>query len=487
MSTRTALIRLAHSRPELRPTLLPLITRTAMEFQTQDALDKYLEAHPNADKSKHSIKKDEKDSKGKDSKEPAGAESAAKSKSTISDSGKLKPKRTKSEKYGVFVEGISEGDLDKFFSHPEGKELQDKYNLRLIAGGNGAITAQSLERATTLRRKLKTTLDVAKKHKDNIKKKQEEKGRALTHEEKDALLSDADRKVLDVCTASPPVCDGNMGIERSSMPQFLQVPVKEALHGVTDKRYKELLKSEAKGDDLPGEEVEAFYNRKNAEAAVEAGADPESDRSVFDDFVSSLKKKGIKSTTLTVDRDAEGTPSGGLRVGDLKATQSEISADKVLKNADKYLDKVKGGKVGGDVIYVSRDNHILDGHHRWAGLLAADPDTRIPVVQLDMNMKDLLSESFAQDGVFRQDFNFQTMGKDDPIDLAYQKGETWKQKNGKWYGKNAQGKAGGPYDTQASAKNCASGKKAASLRSGLIRLAHSRPDLRHHILPILSE
>lgn len=54
---RSRTIRLAHANPDLRSHLIPLITsRVAMEFDTQEALDKYLEAHPGADKSKHKVK-----------------------------------------------------------------------------------------------------------------------------------------------------------------------------------------------------------------------------------------------------------------------------------------------------------------------------------------------------------------------------------------------------------------------------------------------
>ena len=55
---RTRLIRLAHANPSLRPHLLPLLAsaRTGTEFATQEALADYLKEHPDADKSKHSVK-----------------------------------------------------------------------------------------------------------------------------------------------------------------------------------------------------------------------------------------------------------------------------------------------------------------------------------------------------------------------------------------------------------------------------------------------
>lgn len=57
-SLRSAVIKLAHANPELRPHLLPIlkeasVDKTAMEFSTKGALDAYLKAHPNADKNKH--------------------------------------------------------------------------------------------------------------------------------------------------------------------------------------------------------------------------------------------------------------------------------------------------------------------------------------------------------------------------------------------------------------------------------------------------
>lgn len=49
------LIRLAYENPSARSSLIPLIKR-AMEFDTEEALDKYLKEHPGADAKKHSVK-----------------------------------------------------------------------------------------------------------------------------------------------------------------------------------------------------------------------------------------------------------------------------------------------------------------------------------------------------------------------------------------------------------------------------------------------
>lgn len=56
---RTAVLKLAHEVPELRKHLMPILSKTAMEFDTEKALKKYLKEHPGADKSNHSVKKTE--------------------------------------------------------------------------------------------------------------------------------------------------------------------------------------------------------------------------------------------------------------------------------------------------------------------------------------------------------------------------------------------------------------------------------------------
>ena len=59
MTLRKKLIRLAYEQPQLRSDILPLITKSAMEHATTDARDKYLDDHPNADPSNHTVKKQE--------------------------------------------------------------------------------------------------------------------------------------------------------------------------------------------------------------------------------------------------------------------------------------------------------------------------------------------------------------------------------------------------------------------------------------------
>lgn len=59
---RHTLIRLAYVREDIRPFVLPMLdegTRVAREFPNPEALNKYLKSHPNAQKNKHRVVKDD--------------------------------------------------------------------------------------------------------------------------------------------------------------------------------------------------------------------------------------------------------------------------------------------------------------------------------------------------------------------------------------------------------------------------------------------
>lgn len=83
---------------------------------------------------------------------------------------------------------------------------------------------------------------------------------------------------------------------------------------------------------------------------------------------------------------------------DLKATQSELIAKKVAGIVQALK---KGENVGGirERIFVSFDDYIVDGHHRWAGLVAFDTidgdlgDVTMDIAQVDMGILALIHEA----------------------------------------------------------------------------------------------
>jgi hypothetical protein len=152
-------------------------------------------------------------------------------------------------------------------------------------------------------------------------------------------------------------CDDNKGIPRSEMPQFKGTPEKGS---PAEKLPK---------DDAGEVDTEEF-------------------------FKDMLNKDGIKvsePTSVPPDR--------------LKATQSELVGVKVA-GMSKVLDNAEhpAYKKITAPIYVSNDGYVLDGHHRWAAVVAhnaANPDRQIPmnVRVIDEPIEPLVKRSnkFAED------------------------------------------------------------------------------------------
>jgi hypothetical protein len=144
---------------------------------------------------------------------------------------------------------------------------------------------------------------------------------------------------FNLCQVSIPgtnlYCDGNIGIPREEMPQFKGTPEKGS---PADKLPR----------DSAGEvDTEEFFKQM-------------------------LNKKGIKvsePTNVPADR--------------LKATQSELVGVKVAGMEGVLEDPNHPAyKKITAPIYVSNDGYVLDGHHRWAAIVAfnaAHPDKQIPM------------------------------------------------------------------------------------------------------------
>lgn len=257
------------------------------------------------------------------------------------------------------------------------REEIGEYNLQIVAGADGQLSKDDIQRAK----------DIAQKMREGI------------------------AASADVCKLSPPVCTGNLGIPRRQMPQILEAPVGDMLNAMGAGEYNRLKeKLDAAGgmrsfkDVVPSGKQDAFEARMKALAAIEAGADPNAKKSPFDQLLDSVKKEGV-----SISKDE-------VPVGQLKATQKDIKAGKTYGMADAYL---KGKFKPQDAeILISSDNHILDGHHRYASLVTADPGVKMKVTRVDMPMKEFLKRSFEQPGVFRADLQGDIVDPKTPHDLS---------------------------------------------------------------------
>jgi hypothetical protein len=165
---------------------------------------------------------------------------------------------------------------------------------------------------------------------------------------------------INLCDVTVPgtnlYCDDNLGIPRDEMPQF-------------------------KGNAQPGSRAAAM----DVDASGEVDTEP-----VFKEM---LKEKGIKTLQTQIPADK------------LKATQKDLVGAKVVGMMDVLKDPNHPAfeKITAP-IYVSRDGHVIDGHHRWAAIVAhnaANPDNQIPMktTVLDMDIKDAIpmANKFAED------------------------------------------------------------------------------------------
>ena len=218
-------------------------------------------------------------------------------------------------------------------------------------------------------------------------------------------ISEGIDKSADICKLRPAVCEGNLGLSRDKMPQIPgDMSIKEMLSAV---KMKPIDKNDPTKGEKPVDCDGNFVSRSKAcpdeatrakgKAAVDAGADPNDNRSVLHRMLETFKKEGVE-----IKKDS-------VEVGKLKATQSEIKAGKSFGMADAHL-KGKFPNIG-DQIVISSDGHILDGHHRWAALLTIDPSRKMNVIRVGIPMKEMLKRADELPGVYREDFQ----GK--PIDL----------------------------------------------------------------------
>lgn len=143
---------------------------------------------------------------------------------------------------------------------------------------------------------------------------------------------------------------------------------------------------------------------------------------VIPKFLSDLKGKGIN------------VEKGTTPVGQLKATQAEINADKVKGMAQAYREHQKGENDWSPdkkPIIISKDNYVLDGHHRWAATLHEGPGNKMHTYKVDLPMKDLLKRANNFEGVKQEGFEEGVKkAMTDPIDAlgSLVKGEAPKPK-----------------------------------------------------------
>jgi hypothetical protein len=97
-------------------------------------------------------------------------------------------------------------------------------------------------------------------------------------------------------------------------------------------------------------------------------------------FAKTIKSKyGVKSAIKKVE------------VGGLRPSQNEISYDRVSS----VIKAIKDGSLDKNPMVVSADGYVVDGHHRWAAYKKHSPMAKLPVLVIDLPIKEALGLAIA--------------------------------------------------------------------------------------------
>jgi len=110
----------------------------------------------------------------------------------------------------------------------------------------------------------------------------------------------------------------------------------------------------------------------------------------------SEKVAGIDTFVTKGPDDSAGVPDDVVKTSDasfsckdLKPSQSSMNIDKAVGMA---LGMIKSGKVGGKLgAFISQDNYIMDGHHRWISSFMVDPSASISGYSVNLPGEQLVA------------------------------------------------------------------------------------------------
>ena len=105
---------------------------------------------------------------------------------------------------------------------------------------------------------------------------------------------------------------------------------------------------------------------------------PQIDESEIDNFKKYCEGKGIRAKYVR------------LSPKKIYPSQKKLNKSKIKNMLEK--DYLNG------VFVVSRDNRLLDGHHRWASDLIKRPDSQLTCLKVDCPMEQLISIGHMFDG-----------------------------------------------------------------------------------------
>jgi len=88
-----------------------------------------------------------------------------------------------------------------------------------------------------------------------------------------------------------------------------------------------------------------------------------------------------------------------MEVGKLKPIQDQIWLDFMLQNYVDFGLPQEGSSITNKMMITSKDGYIIDGHHRYAQVMLADPKIKMNVLVVDLPIRELLelARRYAKD------------------------------------------------------------------------------------------
>lgn len=122
-----------------------------------------------------------------------------------------------------------------------------------------------------------------------------------------------------------------------------------------------------------------------------------------------LAKEVIKSGLKDGDKldDSFVSKKTAVPVNKLKGAQTEIIPEKAIQMALGMMLSKEPTKIGGDLgSILSKDNYIMDGHHRWAATYLCDPTEKVEGTVIDLPGGELVTAlNYITAGVYNRKGN----------------------------------------------------------------------------------
>jgi hypothetical protein len=142
------------------------------------------------------------------------------------------------------------------------------------------------------------------------------------------------------------------------------------------------------------EELEAVISEKANPEEVDPKRFPMKLSQVDKDTAAANVKTGSEKYDEMASDDSIPVAAASIPVKDLKPSQSSMNIGKALGMAISMINKsgpFKGGPGGNLGAFISNDNYIMDGHHRWIASFMVDPNAEVGGYIVDFPREELIA------------------------------------------------------------------------------------------------